>query len=105
PDGHLSDETLGIYYGIQTQESIYYTSIGFGFLGEAYANFAWPGIIGLGFLVGFSMRRAARFCNGLPINSIYSLLAVVWLGWSFQIENALSSWVVSLGQSLLVAFL
>jgi hypothetical protein len=105
PDGHLSDETLGIYYGIQTEESITHTSIGFGLLGEAWANFGWEGMIGLAALFALAMRRVAGLSRGLPINSLYSILSVVWLAWSFQVENCLSSWLISLGQTLLVSLL
>ena len=105
PAGHLSSRTLGLYYGIHTYASVGRTSIGFGPLGEAWANFGWFGIVGLGLFFGLTMRFVARLCYGLSPTAFVSLLSVVWLGWSFQLEGAMSSWLVSLIQSLAMAAL
>ena len=103
PHGHISTEMLGLYYGVHTRESARYTSIGFGFLAEAWANFGWPGVIGLGVFFGWTMRWVARMSHGLPPTALLSVLSVVWLAWSFRFESAMSSWLVSMVQTLAMA--
>ena len=103
PHGHISTEVIGIYYGVHTVESARYTSIGFGLLSEAWANFGWFGIIGLALFFGWSMQFMARICEGRSPTALVSILSVVWMGWSFRLESAMSSWIVSLLQGLAMA--
>jgi hypothetical protein len=100
PTGNLSNNTLSIYYGVQRDSDTRSTSISFGLLAEAWANFGWWGIIGLGVLFGAAMRLLSRLCYRLPDTALLSLVSVIPLGWAVAIEVAFSQWFVSLCQAL-----
>ena len=51
--------TLGREYGILSPTD-YATNISFGLAGEAYLNFGLAGIVGIGIVLGFTMRRVYR---------------------------------------------
>jgi hypothetical protein len=100
PHGHISTETLGMYYGITNRSQMRTTTIGLGLISEAWANFGWAGVIGLAALIGVTMRYVANGCVDASPGSVHRLLSIVWLSQSFQIEQALSSWTSSLLQAL-----
>ena len=102
PRGHISTETLGLYYNVQTEESVLYTSVGFGLIAEAWANFGWLGAMAVGLLFGILTGIPARLSLQLPVNSIGFLASILIVSWTFQLEHALSSYLISLAQSLMV---
>ena len=100
PHGHISTETLGLYYGITNREQLRSTTIGLGLLSEAWANFGWGGILGLAVLFGVTMRYVANGCVDAHPASVHRLLSIVWVAQSFQIEQAMSSWLSSFVQAV-----
>jgi len=105
PTGNVSNNTLSIYYGVQRDSETRSTSISFGLLAEAWANFGWWGILGLGVLFGAAMRLLSRLCYRLPDTALLSLVSVIPLGWAVAIELAFSQWFVSLCQALVAGVL
>jgi hypothetical protein len=105
PTGNLSNNTLSIYYGVQQAAETKSTSISFGLLAEAWANFGWWGVLGLGMIFGTSMRFVSRLCFGLPDTAVLSLVSVIPLGWAVAIELAFSQWFVSLCQALVAGIM
>lgn len=105
PHGHVSTELLGLSYKVTNRSQARTTTIGLGLLGEAWANFGWLGIVGLAILMGVLMRFVANAFIRVHESSLHSVLSVLWVGWSFQIEGALSSWLSSLLQSVVVVLL
>jgi len=75
------------------------TTIGFGLLAEAYANFGFLGLAGLGVFFGFILKKAQCWAAESPMLSGGGLLIVILLAWSFQTEFTLSMWLASFYQA------
>jgi len=105
PLGHVSTSKLAVYYGLQSEEDTEKTTIGFGLHAEAYANFGYIGIVGIGIFFGYFIKKAQCWAAESPILSGGGLLIVILLAWSFQTEFTLSMWLASFyqaGMALLV---
>jgi hypothetical protein len=101
PLGHVSNSRLSVYYGLQSEEDTLKTTIGFGMVSEAYANFGFYGIGMLGLLIGFSFKKVQSSAEGGPLFSYGGLVLIILLAWSFQVEFTLSIWLASLYQALI----
>lgn len=99
PLGHVSTSKLAVYYGLQTEEETQTTTIGFGMLTEAYANFGWAGVAGIGALLAFFIKKIQCLAQDSPLFSYGGLILVILLAWSFQTEFTLSIWLASLYQA------
>jgi hypothetical protein len=99
PLGHVSTSRLSVYYGLQTEEDTQKTTIGFGMLSEAYANFGYIGLALLGALVGSIFKKIQGWASDGPMFSYGGLLLIILLAWSFQVEFTLSIWLASLYQA------
>jgi hypothetical protein len=104
PRGHISTYTLSIYYGLQSEEATHETTIAFGFLPEAYANFGYWGVLGLGVVFGFCFRKMTLWSLRSPIFSYAGLMLILLTAWSFQTELTLSGWLASLFQGSISIF-
>ena len=102
PVGHISTYTLSIYYGLQNAEDTEKTTIGFGLLTEAYANFGYIGVVLIGFLFGTAFKKFSGWAADSPILSYPGMVMIVLMAWSFQDEMTLSLWLSSLYQACLV---
>jgi hypothetical protein len=105
PLGHVSTSKLAVYYGLQTEEETATTTIGFGMLTEAYANFGWLGVVGLAAFLGFLIKRVQCWARHSPIFSYGGITLVILLAWSFQVEFTLSIWLASLYQACVAVLL
>lgn len=99
PVGHVSTHRLATYYGLQDEESTLKTTIGFGVVVEAFANFGFIGLAALGCLIGACTKLAGVWTRHSPLVSYPGLLMVLLLAWSFQIELPMSAWIASLFQA------
>jgi hypothetical protein len=99
PLGLVSTSKLSVYYDLQTQEETAGTTIGFGMLPEAYANFGFVGMGLLGVFLGLLFNKASNWCAESPIFSYPGLFTVVLMAWTFQTEAPLSAWLASMFQS------
>jgi hypothetical protein len=99
PVGHISTYKLSIYYGLQTSEDTYKTTIGFGMIAEAYANFGFPGIAALAFFLGLFYKTVQVRSAQSPLLSYAGLYLVVLMAWSFQTEWPMSLWLSSMFQA------
>ncbi len=99
PVGHVSTHRLATYYGLQDEESTLRTTIGFGVVAEAFANFGFLGLAFLGALIGSCTKLAGVWTRYSPLISYPGLLMVLLLAWSFQIELPMSAWIASLSQA------
>jgi hypothetical protein len=99
PVGHISTNTLAIYYGLQREEDTRKTTIAFGTLSEAYANFGYIGMAAIGALFAFCFKKVSDWTAHSPILSYAGLFQVVLMAWSFQSELTLSIWLSSLYQA------
>lgn len=99
PPGHISTYTLAIYYGLQREEDTAKTTIGFGMIPEAYANFGFWGVGGLAFIIGFFYKKVQASTLHSPLLSYPGLFLIVLMAWSFQTEMTLSIWLSSMYQA------
>src|SRR5262249_25368200 len=75
------------------------TTIGFGLLAEAYANFGYLGILALALLVGGFCGVVTRWSRHVPIASFRGLFALLVLGLSIKTEHTLRVTLASLFQA------
>lgn len=102
PLGHISTYTLTLYYGLQaSMQEAQQTTIGFGMIAEAYANFGYYGMGILGAFFGIFFKKVTGWGRHSPIFSYPGLFMVVLMAWTFQTELPLSAWLASLWQACL----
>ncbi|HWA87037.1 MAG TPA: O-antigen polymerase, partial [Opitutus sp.] len=99
PVGHISTYTLSIYYGLQRAEDTAKTTIGFGMVAEAYANFGLIGVGVLGCALGIFYKKIQTLARDSPLLSYIGLFEIVLMAWSFQTEAPLSMWLSSMFQA------
>jgi hypothetical protein len=102
PRSHIATYELGIYYGLQDEEATNTTTIAFGLLTEAYANFGLFGAILLGAFWGFCLKKLQILSTFSPMFSFAGLLMVLLTAWAFSAELTMAAWVSSLEQAVLV---
>jgi hypothetical protein len=95
----VSTYRLSVYYGLQREEDTAKTTIGFGILPEAYANFGFFGLVLVGALVGFCQKLIRSWSAQSPILSYPGILTVLLMSWSFSTEHTMSIWLSSLYQA------
>lgn len=96
---HEGTYLLNIHYGFQTREDTQRTTIGFGLLNEAFANFGYFGVVGLAVLMGAYYGLIGKWAQAAPILSLRALFAVLVASYSFQTEFAAGVYVAALFQS------
>lgn len=101
PRSHEGTYILNIHYGFQSREDTERTTIGFGLLNEAYANFGWFGLGGLGIVLGGFYGWVTRVTRGQPVLSLRALFAAIVASYSFQTEFSSSVYVAALFQSMM----
>jgi hypothetical protein len=99
---HEGTYILSIYYGLQTLEATFTTTISWGLLAESYANFGEFGCAGLAIILGLIYGKVTRWSINAPILSAQSLFAVLILTLSFQTEWTAGVYVAALSQSGIV---
>lgn len=102
PRSHEGTYLIAIHYGIQTREDTETTTIAFGLLNEAYANFGYLGIGALGIVLGAFYGGVAHWARGMPILSFRALFAMLVASYSFQAEYTSTFYVAALFQSTVV---
>jgi hypothetical protein len=105
PLGHVSTSKLAVYYGLQTDEETLTTTIGFGMLTEAFANFGWLGVAGIGAFLAVLIKKIQCWAEDSPLFSYGGLVLVILLAWSFQVEFTLSIWLASLYQAIVAVLI
>lgn len=99
---HESTYLLNIHYGMQTRENTLTTTIAWGLLNEAYANFGYLGCIGLAIVLGSLYGKVSSWSMNYPTLSLRSLVALLFLAFSMQAEFTSGVLVAALFQSLIV---
>jgi hypothetical protein len=102
PSPHQSNTRLAIYLNLVDEESAESVSIAFGFVCEAYANFGYLGIIVLGLVLGWAFKRLTLLGQNAPQFSAMGLSLILLTAWSFQVEQVLATWLISLLQAAVV---
>jgi hypothetical protein len=99
PVATISTDTLSIYYGLQRPEDTQKTTIAFGLLAEAYANFGFYGAGFLAAVFAFCLKKYSLWAAQSPMFSYAGLVLVLLMAWSFQTELTMSVWLTSLFQA------
>lgn len=102
PRSHVATYELGIYYGLQREEDTAATTIAFGLVAEAYANFGMIGAILLGAFWGWVLKKFQIWSTFSPMFSFAGLLMILLTAWSLSAELTMAAWVSSFEQAVLV---
>ena len=86
PFSHEGTSILNIHYGLQDREGTTTTTIGWGLMNEAYANFGIVGAALLGALLGLVFATIERFGKDMPIDSLRVLYGFFFVGIAINIE-------------------
>lgn len=90
---------LSVELGVLSAEQAKTTSIGFGMLTEAYANYGFLCVGALGFIFGYLFRLLAISTLDCATLSLPGLLRILCIVWCFSSESTLAVWVSSLYQA------
>ncbi|WED67339.1 hypothetical protein PXH66_10810 [Synoicihabitans lomoniglobus] len=96
---------LSLYFGLVAEYSADSVSIAFGMLAEAYANFGFIGILGLGALMGTLFKRVCVAAEGVDLLSPLGIFVILLTAWSLQVEMVAATWLSSLFQATVVMVL
>lgn len=107
PDIHHSMQAIGLYYGIHTEESMQVTSISFGQIGEAWANFGWFGLVLEGAYFGWFFSVGANITGvrgQRSMNTMGFLFGMVFCGWAVNVEHSWGAMMMAFWQTAVVSF-
>ena len=96
---HYGNTVLAVQYGITEREDETGTSIGFGLISEAYANFGYLGCVMVALALGAASGWITRWSMNVPIMSFRFLIGVISLSAAFQVEYTAGVLVSSIFQT------
>jgi hypothetical protein len=102
PRSHIATYELGIYYGLQREEDTASTTIAFGLVAEAFANFGMVGCVLLGVFWGFVLKKCQIWSTFSPMFSFAGLFMILLTAWTLSAELTMAAWVSSFEQAVLV---
>jgi hypothetical protein len=102
PRSHIATYELSIYYGLQNEEATETTTIAFGLLAEAFANFGLAGSVLLGLFWGVTLKKLQVWTTFSPMFSFAGLMMVLLTAWAFSAELTMAAWVSSFQQAVVV---
>jgi hypothetical protein len=100
--GGEANHILSVHYGLQSQEQTLTTSIGWGLLQEAYANFGWLGCLCLGAFLGNLYGWVTRWSMNVSSLSFRFLVALIFMTLAFKAEITMGIFISVIFQSLVV---
>lgn len=98
PTAHAGLIMLNIRYGILTLDESERTSVGWGLLSEAFANFGESGIVGLALVLGALFGVVTLWVSGAPAMSGRAMFGVIFLITTFNLEADTAIYVSTLFQ-------
>jgi len=98
---HIGNWILAYVYGYLQVEELGKTSIAFDLMIEAYANYGFPGVLGLGMVLGLFFGWVGGLSQGVPLLSFRFLLAVAVLSGTLGSNNTGGVFVTTIWQSFL----
>jgi hypothetical protein len=105
PSPNDSVKILSVQLGMLSVEQAETTSIGFGLIAEAYANFGFYGAIMLGFAVGLALRKVALVTAGCATLSTGGIFRILCLAWCLNSEVTMAVWLSSFYQACVAVML
>ena len=100
--GGEANHILSVHYGLQTYEQTQTTSIGWGILQEAYANFGWLGCWGLGIFIGSLYGWITRWTMNVSCLSFRFLVALIFMILTLRSEVTMGTFISVIFQSLVI---
>lgn len=103
PDKTVSQAGLNLLsmrYGLQTVESTARTTIGWGLVAEAYANFSYWAVVAVGALFGAICGALMRLSVGAPPNSLPMFVTIAATLVLLNVEADLSYLLTTLAQTI-----
>ena len=100
--GGEANHMLSVYYGLQSYRQTIKTSIGWGLLQEAYANFGWLGCLVLGAFLGNLYGWITRWSMNASTLSFRFLVALIFMNLAFRAEITMGIFVSVIFQSLII---
>jgi hypothetical protein len=97
---HYSTTLLNVRYERQTWETAQSTSIGWGLLNEAFANFGYVGCVVAAAIIGSFFGLVTWWCKGMPVDSIHYLVGIYTLGFAIQTEMTAAIFITAYVQGL-----
>jgi hypothetical protein len=91
--------SLNIHFGFQTAEDTRSTAIGWGLIAEAFANFGYPGVLGMGIVIGIIAGFFMRLSSGAAPTSTGTFLGIVGLMTLINMEADFSNLITNLFQA------
>jgi hypothetical protein len=76
PASQVGMDLLSIRYGVLTVQGASITAVGWGLVAEAYANFGYLGVIGLGCLLGTLCASLGNWSARAPVVSLPTLMSI-----------------------------
>jgi len=98
---HISNMILAVHYGILTMENVFFTSIAFDFVIEAYANYGYTGVAGLAVFMGLFLGLITLGTTGVPLFSFRFLLGIIVLSAVVGSNNTMGVFVTTSWQGFL----
>lgn len=92
--------TLNIHFGIQMPHQTALTSIGWGLVAEAYANFGRVGVIVVAIILGLFIGAIEGWSHGTPLASFPSLVALAVLMQLINVEMDAGTLAATLFQTV-----
>lgn len=84
---HAGNILLTVNYGLQTIEQTANTSIGWGLVPEAYANYGYVGIAALAFVLALYYAMMTRLSVGVPMTSLRFVLGLLVMAASTRADT------------------
>ncbi|AFZ35780.1 hypothetical protein Sta7437_2232 [Stanieria cyanosphaera PCC 7437] len=100
--GGEANHILSVYYGLQNYRQTITTSIGWGLLQEAYANFGWLGCMGLGVFLGNLYGWVTRWSMNTSSLSFRFLVSLIFVTLAFKVEVTMGIFISVIFQSLII---
>ena len=91
---------LSVRYGLQSVEATRSTTLSWGLIPEAFANYGWSGIAGVGFIFGLGTGFVTWLSIGAPFLSIPFIVSVAGMSALFNVEADSSLLFVTFAQSI-----
>lgn len=98
---HDSTTMLNVHFGNQTWEEAQVTSIGWGMLNEAYANFGYAGCAALAVALGTFYGLMTRWSIGFPATSMRTFIGIFTMSFAIQTEMSAAVYISAYLQGLL----
>jgi hypothetical protein len=106
---HVGNVMLSINYGLLTEEGARTTSIGWGLVPEAYANFGYLGVMGLAVVLAIFYSWMTRLTVGVPMTSLRFVLGLLVMAAATRADTmgvfVTYQWQGALGVSVAALFL